>query len=177
VLPEKEDIASGELYTSARCRKARSVLLALSVAAFAATTGWGGEPPKAALLTEAIESFYRAIEAGDAEARIVLLADDVILMPNHWTTVHGKEAVSDSFRMSAGAVFKLRDREVLQMEISGDLAYTVNSYYYTYHSRDEPEQWHKTKNVHVWRRDPSGDWKLAVDIWNSDVPIGQFSAE
>jgi ketosteroid isomerase-like protein len=31
--------------------------------------------------------------------------------------------------------------------------------------------------VHIWRRDPSGDWKLAVDIWNSDVPIGKFPEE
>lgn len=177
MLPEKQDNVFGEFYKSSRYNKIRPALLALSVAAFAATTGWGGEPPKGAMLKEAIESFYETIEAGDVEARIALLADDVILMPNHWTTMHGKEAVSDSFRRSAGAVFKLRDREVVQMEISGNLAYTVNSYHYTYHSKDEPEQWHKTKNVHVWRRDPSGDWKLAVDIWNSDVPIGQFSAE
>ena len=177
MLPEKQESGSGELYTSARCRTARSVLLALSVAVFAATTGWGDEPPKAAMLTEAIESFYRAIETDDVEARIALLADDVVLMPNHWTIVRGKEAVSESFRRGAGAVFRLRDREIVRMEISGNLAYTVNSYHYTYHSKDASEQWHKTKNVHIWRRDPSGNWKLAVDIWNSDVPIGNFSAE
>jgi ketosteroid isomerase-like protein len=124
-----------------------------------------------------IDSFYEAIEAGDAEARIDLLASDVILMPNHWTIMQGKDVVAESFRRGAAAVFRLKDREVVQMEVSGDLAYTVNSYYYTYHARGEPEQWHKTKNVHIWRRDASGQWKLAVDIWNSDVAIEQFSSE
>ena len=126
---------------------------------------------------DTISRFYETIEAGDAEARIQLLADDVILMPNHWTIMQGKETVSESFRQSAEAIFRIKDREVLQMEVRDDLAYTVNSYYYTYHLKDHPEQWHKTKNVHIWRRDSSGTWKLAVDIWNSDVPIDQFSQE
>lgn len=128
-------------------------------------------------LREVIESFYAAIETNDAEARINLLADDVLLMPNHWTIMQGKDVVAESFRRGAAAVFKLKDRSVVRMEVSGDLAYTVNSYFYTYHGRGEPEQWHKTKNVHIWRRNASGDWKLAVDIWNSDVSIEQFANE
>ena len=128
-------------------------------------------------LREVIESFYAAIETNDAEARINLLADDVLLMPNHWTIMQGKDVVAESFRRGAAAVFKLKDRSVVRMEVSGDLAYTVNSYYYTYHGRGEPEQWHKTKNVHIWRRNASGDWELAVDIWNSDVSIEQFANE
>ena len=128
-------------------------------------------------LMDTISKFYESVETGDPEARIPLLADDVILMPNHWTIMEGKEVVSESFRRSAEAVFRIKDREVVQMEVTEDLAYTVNSYYYTYHLKGDPEQWHKTKNVHIWRRDPSGEWKLAVDIWNSDVPIQQFSEE
>jgi len=128
-------------------------------------------------LTDTISRFYESIEAGDPEARIQLLADDVVLLPNHWTIMSGKEDVSESFRRSADAIFRIKDREIVQMEISEDLAYTVNSYYYTYHLKDHPEQWHKTKNVHIWRSDSSGTWKLAVDIWNSDVPIEQFSQE
>jgi ketosteroid isomerase-like protein len=128
-------------------------------------------------LLESITSFYAAIETADAEVRINLLADDVILMPNHWTMLRGKDTVSEVFRSASGRVFKLRDREVLSMEVSGDIAYTVNSYYYTYNEKNEEEQWHKTKNVHIWRRGSSGQWKLVVDIWNSDVPIAQFALE
>jgi ketosteroid isomerase-like protein len=128
-------------------------------------------------VTQAISAFYAAIEKGDVEARIELLADNVILMPDHWTMMRGKDMVSETFRRGAAAVFKLKDREIVHMDVSGDVAYTVNSYYYTYHGKEEPEQWHKTKNVHIWRMDASGAWKLAVDIWNSDVPLEQFSKE
>ena len=128
-------------------------------------------------LQAAIGAFYATIESGDVEARIDLFADDVLMMPNHWTMTRGKEAVATSFRSGAGAVFKLRDREVVRAVVSGDVAYTVNSYDYTYHPEGGSPQWHKTKNVHVWRRDPTGDWRLEVDIWNSDVPIAAFGDE
>ena len=128
-------------------------------------------------LKDAIAKFYKSIEVADAEARIQLLDDDVMMMPNHWTVIHGKDAVSKSIKRSVEAVFKIKDREVAQMEISGDLAYTVNFYYFTYNDKDSPEQWHKTKNVHIWHRNSSGAWKLAVDIWNSDVPVEQYLEE
>ena len=131
-------------------------------------------PPE---LLETIDAFYASVEAGDVEARIALFADDAIMMPNHWTRLEGKDAISETFRASASAVFRIRDREVVSSEFSGDLAYTVNAYSYTYHAKDGEAQWHKTKNIHIWRRDADGAWKLRIDIWNSDVPIAQFDEE
>lgn len=155
----------------------RVALLVVSAMVSALPMAQANDPPEFAGVKEAINGFYESIEAGDPEARIALLADDVILMPNHWTPVQGKEAVSQSIRGSGSAVFQLKDREIVHIEVSGNLAYTVNSYFYTYHLQGQPAQWHRTKNVHIWRRQPSGEWKLAVDIWNSDVPLGQFELE
>ena len=124
-----------------------------------------------------INEFYKAIEVGDVEERIELLADDVIIMPNHWTIVRGKEKVSESFRRAASAVFKLKDRVMLRLEVSDDIAYTVNSYYYTWHAKGDEPQWHKTKNIHIWQRNKEGQWQLTVDIWNSDVPMSKFNKE
>ena len=124
-----------------------------------------------------INSFYASVDSGDVEARIELLAEDVMLMPNHWQVMNGKALVSEALRESSGAVFRIRDREVWKSEFSGDLAYVVNSYSYTYHSHGDSERWHKTKNVHIWRRDGPGRWVLVVDIWNSDVTIDDFRKE
>ena len=155
----------------------RMKALLIAVVAGCASSAAAQETTAKDDLMATIATFYAAIEAGDAETRIGLLADDVILMPNHWTFLRGKDVVAESFRRGASAVFRLKDRQVVHTEVSGDLGYTVNSYFYTYHAPQDAEQWHKTKNVHVWRRDGSGRWKLAVDIWNSDVPIEQFSVE
>ena len=118
-------------------------------------------------LVRAIDSFYAAIEADDIEARVALLAEDVVMMPNHWTMSRGKEDVSAVFRAAEGAVFRIRERDVVKAEVSSGLAYTVNSYFYTYHAADDEPQWHKTKNIHIWRRDSEGRWRLEVDIWNT----------
>lgn len=150
---------------------AAGLILVLATAAAAGTA----EAPRD--LLDAIDAFYASVEEADVEARIALFAEDVVMMPNHWTMVRGKEDVAEMFRRSAGAVFKLKEREVVRLEASGDLAYTVNSYFYTYHAPGDPEQWHRTKNVHVWRRDAAGTWKLTVDIWNSDVPLAEFDQE
>ena len=58
-----------------------------------------------------IDKFYKSIAAGDAEGRIELLAEDIMLMPNHWTVIKGKEEVSKSFRMGNHSVFKIKDRK------------------------------------------------------------------
>jgi ketosteroid isomerase-like protein len=100
-----------------------------------------------------------------------------IMMPNHWTIYNGKETIAAVIKSGEGSVFKIRDREIVDMDVSGSLAYTVNSYYYTYHAEGADPQWHKTKNVHIWKRDAGGQWKLHVDIWNSDVPMSEFPNE
>jgi len=134
----------------------------------------GGVPPD---LRAAIDAFYAAVEADDAEARIKMFSDNAIMMPDHWTRWEGKEAIAAVIRAGEGSVFRLRDLEIVDMDASGDLAYTVNSYYYTYHPEGSKPQWHRTKNVHIWKRDAAGEWKLHVDIWNSDVTMGEFAGE
>ena len=128
-------------------------------------------------LQAAIDAFYAAIEAGDAEARIAMFTEEAIMMPNHWTMGEGKETIAAIIRAGEGSVFKLRDREIVDIAASDALAYTVNSYYYTYHAEGAEPQWHKTKNVHIWKKDAGSRWKLHVDIWNSDVPMSDFPNE
>jgi ketosteroid isomerase-like protein len=139
-----------------------------------------GSPPGSAMpddLRAAVDAFYAAVEAGDGEARIGMFTDDAIMMPNHWTIWRGRDAIAEVIRGGGDSVFLIRDRELLDVSASGDLAYTVNSYYYTYHAAGAEPKWHKTKNVHIWKRDGAGGWKLHVDIWNSDVPMAKFADE
>ncbi len=130
-----------------------------------------------ASLTQTINKFYESIDKSDAETRISLFSNNAIMMPNHWTITRGKENIGDMMRSSQDYVFKIRDRELIGFGVSGDLAYTVNSYYYTWHAKQDQPQWHNTKNVHLWKVDSDGNWKLHLDIWNSNVPINVFAEE
>jgi ketosteroid isomerase-like protein len=151
------------------------VLIALLVAA----AGCGRQASRAipADLGDAIDAFYAAIEAGDHEAHIACFGDSAIMMPNHWTRYEGRDAIAQVIRSGEGSIFRLRDREIIDMDAGQDLAYTVNSYLYTYHPEGGQPRWHRTKNVHIWKRDSRGRWELHVDIWNSDVPMEEFPDE
>ena len=85
-----------------------------------------------AQLLAAIDAFYAAVEAGDREAHIAAFTDSAIMLPSHWTMYEGKETIAAVIRSGEGSVFRIRDREVVDIDVSGDIAYTVNSYYYTY---------------------------------------------
>lgn len=113
-----------------------------------------------------VDSFYVAVNAGDQAAHAALFTDDAWMLSDDWHISRG-EALKSSIRDRTGWVFRLKDIERLEYSVSGDLGYTVNQYYYTYHKEGEAAQWHKTKNVHVWKRQGDGTWRLHVDIWNS----------
>jgi len=154
-----------------------SLLTISTVAVIISGCGQNQEKGIPADLEAAIDSFYAAVDAGNAEAHIAMFSEEAIMMPNHWTMYNGKETIADVIRSGEGSVFRLRDRKIVDMDVSGSLAYTVNSYYYTYHPEGGDPQWHKTKNVHIWKKDAAGQWKLHVDIWNSDVPMSEFGNE
>lgn len=118
-------------------------------------------------LTSTIDSFYHTIEADNHEARIALFSDDAIMLPNHGLRIEGKAAIGEVLRAGEGWVFRLRNRERLDEGFGGGVAFTVNIYDYTYHPQGEDPVWHPTKNVHIWKRDSDGAWRLHVDIWNA----------
>ena len=149
----------------------------LFVVLIAVGCGAEGESSVPADLSLAIDAFYASVEQSDVESRIALFTDDALMLPNHWLPTRGREAIAEIFRAGEGSVFRIRNREVLDIGVSGDLAYTVNAYEYTYHPEGEEPQWHRTKNVHIWRKDGQDRWRLHVDIWNSDVPLADFLSE
>ena len=122
-------------------------------------------------LEAAISSFYFAVEENNLDGRLALFTDDAIMMPNHWTIIRGKGDIGDVIRSGGETVFQIKDLDRLELALSGDIGYTVNSYCYGFVREGQETEWHKTKNVHIWRRQPDGSWKLHVDIWNSDVPV------
>jgi len=123
-------------------------------------------------LNQSIQSFYDAVEAGDVEAVIALFSEDVIIMPNSVELSRGKEAAAAMWRRNAPYNFRIKDLETVELAASGDIAYKVNDYYWSVQLEGQERRWHKTKNIHVWRKQPDGNWRLHVDIWNAS-PEGE----
>lgn len=119
-------------------------------------------------LKSTIEKFYTAVNSGDTDKRLSLFTNDAIIMPNggeFYVLNDSMKAVWKNY--DEKWIFRIKDIEHIEITVSGKTAYTVNTYYYTFHKKDSEAQWHKTKNVHIWKKQDDGSWKLHVDIWNS----------
>ena len=121
-------------------------------------------------LIETIDYFYETIEKGNINERLSLFSPDAIILPNNsklyeFTDERRQQWIDSDKEWD----FKLKDIEHIKIEMSGNIAYSINSYYYSYHKKDTEPVWHKTKNIHIWEKQKNGTWKLHADIWNSSA--------
>ena len=114
----------------------------------------------------AVAEFYRGVETGNAEQIIRLFAEDAIVMPDGYAPIRGKEEIAATWRRETAGGFRIRDLVVLEESIDESVAYRLNSYAWTMLSEGPEAEWRQTKNVHVWRKQRDGSWKLQVDLWN-----------
>jgi len=131
--------------------------------------GCAAQPPEPDLsgLHAAIAEFYEGVETGNTQQVFELFSDSAFVLSNGGRVAHGSEAIERMWRPGTDSGFRLKDIEVLELHASGDVAYEIHAYYWGMVTEGEETTWHKTKNVHIWRLQPDGSWKLHVDIWNS----------
>jgi uncharacterized protein (TIGR02246 family) len=115
-------------------------------------------------------ALVEAVNSGDVEGVLSVWADDGVLMPPHHAAVHGRVAIKDFFtELFQRAKFKFVFTESV-ISIEGDVAieritYTATSW--AAGSMDPVED--RGKGLHVYKREQDS-WRLAFDIWNTDVP-------
>jgi uncharacterized protein (TIGR02246 family) len=116
-------------------------------------------------------ALLRAVNASDLAGVLAVWSDDGVMMPPHHPSVHGRAAIERYFK----ELFEQRRLSFSftssHIQLSGDVAFERVEYQASISSiGNSPEARDVGKGVHVYRREPDGSWKLAVDIWNSDQP-------
>lgn len=114
----------------------------------------------------------KAIDAKDAGAIGAFYADDAILMPTAEPVIKGKAAITGEWKhILAIPAFKNESQlEGVVLAEAGDLAYTYGSYRSRLMGEDgklvmEPGKW-----LTIWKKQPDGGWRIAVDTYNTDIP-------
>ena len=142
---------------------------ALSLAACGAHTGAASEQEAVKSADAALQA---AVAAKDLDKIMVHYAEDAVLMPTAAPVVTGKPAITAEWKHIL-AIPQLENTSTLarvEVSASNDMAYTMGSY----RSRmmgetdvlvDEPGKW-----LSIWKRQPDGSWKIAVETYNTDVP-------
>ena len=105
------------------------------------------------------------MNAADVEAIVALYADDARLMPPNGEASVGHDGVRASFSgmIEAGLTVDLTP---IETRSGGDIAFVVG----TYELQAGDEVADRGKYIETWQRDAGGEWKMANDIWNSDLP-------
>jgi ketosteroid isomerase-like protein len=121
-----------------------------------------------AALAQNAEGWARAAEAGDMAALGSFYQEDAILMPPNHEVIRGREGIQAHF----GAFPTLSDVRLEQIDVGGgpDWAYVRGSYSMTIHIPNVPiPASDRGKYIELWEKQADGSWKIARDIYNSDV--------
>jgi len=121
-------------------------------------------------INEETQAFAKAVLAKDWATLADLHTDDAVVSPPNEPSVKGRTAIQAWHEKSPPITeFKL---STVKVEGRDDLAYVVGTYALTITPPGAPGPVKDTgKYVEIRRRQPDGKWLIAVDIFNSDLPI------
>lgn len=156
-----------------------TLFVSLSVAALAGCTQ-RTESAQPAVNVAEVESAIRATDAQwlatvktrDAQKSASFWADDATILPPNAAAIVGKQAiqayVAGAFALPGFSIDWKTDKVVVAA--SGEMAYATGSDVFTFKTPDSKLHTEHTNGVVVWRKQPDGAWKAAIDIWNADAP-------
>ncbi len=123
-----------------------------------------------------IEKLYPAwvdaVNAKDIEAWASFLAPDARFQPPNQSALKTHEEIINRYKaLFEDPRFALDCRqEQVVVAGSGDIAWSRGSCKGTFTGQDGEAAHSKTKWLKVWQKQPNGEWKNLVNIWNSDQP-------
>ncbi|MFQ5817587.1 MAG: YybH family protein [Terriglobia bacterium] len=116
--------------------------------------------------------YMKAVQAKDADSFVSFYTEDAAMLPPNGARKDGKQAI----RKFASEVLEDPNFAVnwvvnaVEVSAGGDWAYTLSAIEITTSDPEGNPVTEKGKDVHLWKKQADGTWKIAVDIWNSDQP-------
>ena len=115
-------------------------------------------------------SLLRAVNQSDLAGVTGVWAIDGVLMPPHHASVSGQAAIKEYFVELFSRGRFMFEFTASAIDIAGDLATERVEYHASFIATSGiAPSFDRGKGVHVFRRQSNGEWRLAMDIWNSDV--------
>ena len=156
---------------------ARNVVLAALALAVAST---GCQPPAqeagplseedVAAIEASFESLAQAVRAGDGAGAAALYTQDAVFMPPNEPAVQGRVAI-EAWTGASPPVTEF-SLPIAEIDGRGDLAFVRGTLSITIMPEGAPEPIQDTgKYLVILRRQPDGAWLIAVDVFNSDLPL------
>ncbi len=145
-----------------------SLILGISIALLAGCAPQA--PPTAqesAELAALGERWMETFEAGDMDGLVGLYTEDAIFLPPNGELIRGIDGVREHLQALKDTGLK-GDLETLEAMVAGDLGYRLGTFTLT---TPDGEVADRGKYIEIWRQ-VGGEWKIASDIYNSDLAAG-----
>lgn len=113
-----------------------------------------------------------AFLAGDVDAMLEFYTDDILSMPDGYPMLQGKDnlRIQTEAIMRAGLTFEYLESTTTEVKSDGRYVYEIGTFRQSVTMPGATEPTPSTgKYVTIWQRQPGGDLKIAVEIYNSDT--------
>jgi uncharacterized protein (TIGR02246 family) len=122
---------------------------------------------------------WKTIEAKDLEGLMSFIAEDAVGLYSNTPILTGKDAIRESWKTSFARSGFALSGEPVKVEVSrgGDLAYVQGTYSLTVNDaagKPIPDQ---GKYIVIYKKQADGNWRIVVDIPNSDLPVAVSQAQ
>lgn len=116
------------------------------------------------------KQFIEAFNKGDAAAIANMYTMDARVLPPNSEMVEGRANIQKYWQGAMTAGLKIVSLEAVHVEPQGNIAVEVGRYTLTIPGAGGTTTTDKGKYVVVWKRE-GRSWKLAVDIFNTNMPV------
>jgi ketosteroid isomerase-like protein len=102
-----------------------------------------------------------------------LYAESAVIYPPNTPSITGKDNVHKfalDFAAISGLALNFQPIEV-QVSRAGDLGYTVNIVDLKMNDPQGNPISERVRDVHFWEKEANGQWRVVIDIWNSEQPL------
>lgn len=137
-------------------------------------------PLDATVLNEEIEKvkkldieFHECFNRHDLDAAAKYYTDDAILMTVNRSPIHGAEAIKAYIvEGSQGMEHINNNQQIIHAEGNDQMVIIVNQFGWIFKVLETGETMSiPGKGIHIWFKQPDGQWKLQLDIHNTNVPL------
>ncbi|MCH9032145.1 MAG: DUF4440 domain-containing protein [candidate division Zixibacteria bacterium] len=126
-----------------------------------------------AAIRKADEAWSATVTSKDWEGSYGTLASDAIMLAPHAPIAEGYDAsrkIMEDMAALPGFALSWQATSV-EVSSSGDLGYTIGTYELSFTGPDGETVVDKGKYATIWKKQADGTWKVAVDMFNTNLPL------
>jgi uncharacterized protein (TIGR02246 family) len=116
-------------------------------------------------IRDVISTWLQATVAGDVDAILQLMADDVVFLRPGQPPMRGREAFAAGLRTALPQISIQGVSDIQEIQVFGNVAYCWNHLTVTMAPRtgDQPAKRHSGNVLSIFRKEPDGKWVICRD--------------